>query len=154
MAFSFQRAGHFACLRDRSRKTGRDDLRLSTGQSFRIGLASRDRAEGLFLLRRKEVIHPLVLEGIPCFDLTPITGPALDAVPLAVGQTLSGLAGSHGVTGSVYKARERIHRGSADPRLLAIPASRSRIADSDPYWGRLSAIRFTSRCRNALYRPL
>ena len=32
-----------------------------------------------FLLHRKEVIHPLVLEGIPCFDLTPITGPALDA---------------------------------------------------------------------------
>ena len=32
-------------------------------------------------LRRKEVIHPLVLEGIPCFDLTPITGPALDAAP-------------------------------------------------------------------------
>ena len=65
----------------------------------------------LFLLRRKEVIHPLVLEGIPCFDLTPITGPALDAVLLAVRQTLSGLAGSHGVTGGVYKARERIHRG-------------------------------------------
>ena len=116
--------------------------------------APRYCSQGLFLLRRKEVIHPLVLEGIPCFDLTPITGPALDAVPLAVGQTLSGLAGSHGVTGSVYKARERIHRGSADPRLLAIPASRSRIADSDPYWGRLSAIRFASRRRNALYRPL
>jgi hypothetical protein len=85
-----------------------------------------------FLLHRKEVIHPLVLEGIPCFDLTPITGPALDAAPLAVGQTLSGLSGSHGVTGSVYKARERIHRGDADPRLLAIPASRGRIADPDP----------------------
>ncbi len=107
------------------------------GLAVPFGLARRLCSAGLFLLRRKEVIHPLVLEGIPCFDLTPITGPALDAVPLAVGQTLSGLAGSHGVTGSVYKARERIHRGSADPRLLAIPASRSRIADSDPYWGRL-----------------
>ena len=84
------------------------------------------------------MIHPLVLEGIPCFDLTPITGPALDAaLPGGVGQTLSGLAGSHGVTGSVYKARERIHRGSADPRLLAIPASRGRIADPDPNWDRL-----------------
>jgi hypothetical protein len=36
------------------------------------------------------------------------------------------------VTGGVYKARERIHRGVADPRLLAIPRSRSRVADSDP----------------------
>ena len=85
-----------------------------------------------FLLHRKEVIHPLVLEGIPCFDLTPITGPALDAAPRKVGQTLLGLSGSHGVTGGVYKARERIHRGNADPRLLAIPASRGRIADPDP----------------------
>ena len=44
----------------------------------------------------------------------------------------SGTAGSHGVTGGVYKARERIHPGIADPGLLAIPPSRSRVADSDP----------------------
>jgi len=28
-----------------------------------------------------------------------------------------------GLTGGVYKAQEHIHRGVADPRLLAIPAS-------------------------------
>jgi hypothetical protein len=33
------------------------------------------------------------------------------------------------VTGGVYKTRERIHRGNADPRLLAIPTSCSRVAD-------------------------
>ena len=38
----------------------------------------------------------------------------------------------HGLTGGVYKARERIHRAMADARLLANPASRSRVADSDP----------------------
>ena len=38
----------------------------------------------------------------------------------------------HGLTGGVYKARERIHRVIADTRLLAIPASRSRVADFDP----------------------
>lgn len=86
----------------------------------------------LFALLRKEVIHPHVLVGIPCYDLTPIIGPALDAPPLAVTETASGIADSHGVTGSVYKTRERIHRGNADPRLLAIPASRSRVAGSDP----------------------
>ena len=139
MAFSFQGSPRISCAsRDRSQETGRDDHRLLLRRPKFQCLGCPGRcAWDFFLLRRKEVIHPLVLEGIPCFDLTPITGPALDAVPLAVGQTLSGLAGSHGVTGSVYKARERIHRGSADPRLLAIPASRSRIADSDPYWGRL-----------------
>ena len=30
---------------------------------------------------------------------------------LRVGPPASGVAGSHGVTGGVYKARERIHRG-------------------------------------------
>ena len=32
----------------------------------------------------------------------------------------------------VYKARERIHRAMADARLLANPASWSRVADSNP----------------------
>ena len=31
-----------------------------------------------------------------------------------------------------YKARERIHRGVADPRLLAIPTSYGRVADHNP----------------------
>ena len=46
----------------------------------------------------------------------------------------SGTHDSHGLTGGVYKARERIHRAMADARLLANPASRSRVADSDPNW--------------------
>nr|AOE14189.1 hypothetical protein [uncultured bacterium] len=44
----------------------------------------------------------------------------------------SGTPRFHGLTGGVYKARERIHRVIADTRLLAIPASRSRVSDSDP----------------------
>ncbi len=45
---------------------------------------------------------------------------------------LSGTPGFHGLTGGVYKARERIHRAMADARLLANPASWSRVADSSP----------------------
>ena len=52
--------------------------------------------------------------------------------------TLLRLPGFHGLTGGVYKARERIHRAMADARLLANPASRSRVADSGPNWGTLS----------------
>ena len=52
--------------------------------------------------------------------------------PLRVKPPASGAPNSGGVTGGVYKARERIHRGLADPRLLAIPASWSRVADSNP----------------------
>jgi hypothetical protein len=49
-----------------------------------------------------------------------------------VGSPASGVTDFRDVTGGVYKARERIHRGIADPRLLATPPSRGRVADPDP----------------------
>ena len=60
-------------------------------------------------LLRKEVIQPLVLERLPCYDFTPIAKPTFDCCPLTVGSQASGILDSHGVTGGVYKARERIH---------------------------------------------
>ena len=62
-------------------------------------------------LHRKEVIQPLVLERLPCYDFTPIANPTFGSSLLAVRILTSGITGSHGVTGGVYKARERIHRG-------------------------------------------
>ncbi len=52
-----------------------------------------------------------VLVRLPCYDFTPITGPTFGRAPLAVRLRTSGVPDSHGVTGGVYKARERIHRG-------------------------------------------
>ena len=63
----------------------------------------------IFLL--KEVIQPQVPLGLPCYDFTPVTRHTLAACLLAVGSTASGTTNSRGVTGGVYKARERIHRG-------------------------------------------
>ena len=63
------------------------------------------------MLLRKEVIQPQVPLGLPCYDFTPIAGLAVGASPLAVRITTSGATNSRGVTGGVYKARERIHRG-------------------------------------------
>ena len=63
-----------------------------------------------FFLLRKEVIHPHVPVGIPCYDFTPIINPTLDSSFLAVRPPASGVINSRGVTGGVYKARERIHR--------------------------------------------
>ena len=57
------------------------------------------------------MIQPLVLERLPCYDFTPIIDPTFDCVLLAFRLQASGVANSHGVTGGVYKARERIHRG-------------------------------------------
>ena len=73
---------------------------------------------------------------------------------LAVSLFTSGTTHSHGVTGGVYKARERIHRSNADLRLLAIPTSQSRVADSDPDYDRISGIGSLSRVGFPLYLPL
>ena len=61
-------------------------------------------------LLRKEVIQPQVPLRLPCYDFTPVTNHSLGACLLAVGTATSGAIDSHGVTGGVYKARERIHR--------------------------------------------
>src|SRR5689334_23543044 len=83
-------------------------------------------------LLRKEVIQPHLPVRLPCYDFTPIADPTFGSSLLAVGPLTSGVTNFRGVTGGVYKARERIHPGSADPGLLATPTSRSRVADSDP----------------------
>ena len=83
-------------------------------------------------LLRKEVIQPHLPVRLPCYDFTPIANPTFDGSLLAVRPPASGVANFRGVTGGVYKTRERIHRGVADPRLLATPTSRGRVADPDP----------------------
>ena len=64
-------------------------------------------------LPRKEVIQPHLPVRLPCYDFVPIAGPALDGCPqlVLVGPPASGVPDFHDVTGGVYKARERIHRG-------------------------------------------
>ena len=63
----------------------------------------------MFFLR-KEVIQPQVLLRLPCYDFTPIADPTFGRCLLTVSLRTSGIANSHGVTGGVYKTRERIHR--------------------------------------------
>ena len=92
---------------------------------------NKNKAPFLYILR-KEVIQPHLPIRLPCYDFTPIICPTLGGWLLAVGPPASGVTNFRGVTGGVYKARERIHPGVADPGLLATPASRSRVADSDP----------------------
>jgi hypothetical protein len=60
---------------------------------------------------RKEVIQPQVPLRLPCYDFTPVMNHSLGSCLLAVSLLTSGAIHSHGVTGGVYKARERIHRG-------------------------------------------
>jgi hypothetical protein len=60
---------------------------------------------------RKEVIQPQVLLRLPCYDFTPIMNYTLDGCFLAVSSPASSATHFRDVTGGVYKARERIHRG-------------------------------------------
>ena len=76
-------------------------LLLSTDKCGRI------RLDGV---SRKEVIQPHLPIRLPCYDFTPVMSPAVVIALLAVRLTTSGKTHSHGVTGGVYKTRERIHR--------------------------------------------
>ena len=58
----------------------------------------------------KEVIQPQVPLRLPCYDFTPVADLTVAGCLLAVSAPSSGKTNSHGVTGGVYKARERIHR--------------------------------------------
>src|SRR3569832_1162988 len=71
----------------------------------------RAHAPYRLLYSRKEVIQPQVPLRLPCYDFTPVIDHTVVGAPLAVRLPASGTANSHGVTGGVYKARERIHRG-------------------------------------------
>ena len=60
---------------------------------------------------RKEVIQPHLPIRLPCYDFTPVIRPAFGSSFVSVRSLTSGVTDSHGVTGGVYKTRERIHRG-------------------------------------------
>ena len=62
------------------------------------------------ILLRKEVIQPHLPIRLPCYDFTPIINLTFDGSLLAVKSPASGVVDFRGVTGGVYKARERIHR--------------------------------------------
>ena len=64
----------------------------------------------LVIFLRKEVIQPHLPIRLPCYDFTPVIGPTFGSSLLTVGSLTSGVTDSHGVTGGVYKTRERIHR--------------------------------------------
>ena len=94
-----------------------------------VSVSREQRGGERYIRSRKEVFQPHLPVRLPCYDLAPVTS-------FTLGRSLrlhtSGTPGFHGLTGGVYKARERIHRAMADARLLANPASWSRVADSNP----------------------
>ena len=66
--------------------------------------------ELLLNILRKEVIQPQVPLRLPCYDFTPVMNHTVVTVLPKVKLITSGAIHFHGVTGGVYKTRERIHR--------------------------------------------
>ena len=90
--------------------TGVSPARIAARSSSHLLITQqRDTFPYCFFLRR-ELIQPHLPIRLPCYDFTPVTGPTFDSSSLSVRSLASGVTNSHGVTGGVYKTRERIHR--------------------------------------------
>ena len=79
--------------------------------SFCLDNSTVKHISSLYFFLRKEVIQPHLPIRLPCYDFTPVIRPAFGSSFLTVRSLTSGVTDSHGVTGGVYKTRERIHRG-------------------------------------------
>ena len=94
--------------------TGVSLKRIATGNLFLLSSlrlkTKRYIPTPYFFFLRKEVIQPHLPIRLPCYDFTPVTGSTFGSSLLSVGSLTSGISDFHGVTGGVYKTRERIHR--------------------------------------------
>ena len=126
------------CIRDSGRSPDRS-LQLDFVKSESLVIANQ-HCRGEYTQAKhtqhsllfKEVIQPQIPLRPPCYDFTPVAGHTVVSALPKVRLPTSGATNFHGVTGGVYKTRERIHRDNADSRLLAIPTSRSRVAACNP----------------------
>ena len=90
-------------------RTGVSQNRIAT-KNMLLSIDNSTMKNSLLDFLRKEVIQPHLPIRLPCYDFTPVIEPAFGSSLLAVGSLTPGFSNSHGVTGGVYKTRERIHR--------------------------------------------
>ena len=90
-------------------RTGVSQKRIAT-KNMLLSIDNSTVKNSLLDFLRKEVIQPHLPIRLPCYDFTPVIEPAFDGSLLSVESPASGIPDSHGVTGGVYKTRERIHR--------------------------------------------
>src|SRR5918994_2864828 len=105
-------------------------------------------------LLRKEVIQPHLPVRLPCYDFTPIASPTFDGSLHKGWATGFGCCPLPWCDGRCVQGPGTYSPRHADPRLLAIPTSWSRVADSNPDYDALSGIGSPSRVGNPLYAPL
>ena len=134
--------------------TGVPSARIATRQIYQciISLLYENPTEmqPLLSILRKEVIQPHLPIQLPCYDFTPVISPAFD------GSILKGLATGFGhcrlpwCDGRCVQDPGTYSPRHSDPRLLAIPASCSRVADCSPNWDTIFEVCSPSRDRVSL----
>jgi len=101
------------------------------------------------------VIQPQVPLRLPCYDFAPVTALAFGRLAwLPSSGTDFGRSQLPWRDGRCVQGPGTYSPRHSDSRLLAIPTSRSRVADCDPDYDRFCGISSTSRLGNPLYRPL
>ena len=90
-------------------RTGVSQKRIAT-KNMLLSIDNSTVKNSLLDFLRKEVIQPHLPIRLTFYDFTPVIEPAFDSSFLSVRSLASGIPNSHGVTGGVYKTRERIHR--------------------------------------------
>ena len=86
----------------------------------------------LFLFLRKEVIQPHLPIRLPCYDFTPVISPAFGSSLLKGWVTDFGRYQLPWCDGRCVQDPGTYSPRHSDSRLLAIPASCSRVADCSP----------------------
>ena len=89
------------------------DTEVSIARRLAIHFSSDNLCEHFKVrfFKVREVIQPQVPLRLPCYDFTPVMNHKVVSALPKVKLPTSFATHSHGVTGGVYKARERIHRG-------------------------------------------
>ena len=102
------------------------------------------------VLLRKEVIQPHLPIRLPCYDFTPVTGSTFDSSLHKGWVTGFGHFRLPWCDGRCVQDPGTYSPRHSDSRLLAIPASCSRVADYSPNWDGLFVVCSPSRVRLTL----
>ena len=115
-------------------------------------LITQQRNNFYSIFLRKEVIQPHLPIRLPCYDFTPVISPAFSSFRFWITDfghyQLPWCDGRCVQDPGTYSPRH------SDSRLLAIPASCSRVADYNPNWDVISGICSPSQARFPLFTPL
>ena len=133
---------------------------LTSAFAFQLGFAKCSRIDNwtvkhtslYFFFLRKEVIQPHLPIRLPCYDFTPVISPAFSSFRFWITDfghyQLPWCDGRCVQDPGTYSPRH------SDSRLLAIPASCSRVADCNPNWDVIFGICSHSHVRFPLFTPL